>query len=267
MKRFLLGLVAVMLFVSCSQHKTDGQSENVPMDSLMFRVVNAIADSSRTVLEVEDELFSMLDSMQVIVESEADEDRRIAAKRFALDLCSVFLDGDCFTEEEMELFYDTLATRFSEVMHTWYSPFEEKAENEDPLSYPFLTQNVVFHDKWEGKDHVVTIDYYDTPDYGETVILTLPYDADYLTTLMFHKDGMDNLSDVVFSQDDALHVLEHADGGFSALFGPELLQAMLDHDGMYIGYIGKELNAERECLHYDCHVMLSYFHKQYQKLQ
>lgn len=266
MKRFFIPFLVGILLVSCAPKQTDSQPENVPLDSLMHQVVDAIADSTRSILDVEDEMYAMIDSLQVIVESDPDEDRRIGAKRFALDLCSVFFDETRFTPEEMELFYDTLIVRFSDVLHTWYCPFDNKAENDDPLGYPYLTQNVVFRDKWAGDDHVVILDYYNTPDYGETIIITFQSDADYLTSIMFNKDGMDNLSDVAFSQEDALHVIKHERGGFSALFGPELLQAMLDNDGMYIGFIGKELNAERECLHYDCHVILAPFHKQYHML-
>lgn len=266
MKRTLSFIAAALMMASCG-NRTSQNSEGLPLDSLTYHVITTIADSNRTCLEVKDEMYALIDSLQERVESWTDEEIRIGAKSFALDLCDVLMNEEFCSPEETRFFLDSLAARLSSVLSTWYCPTYVKEEIDDPLSTPVMTQDVVFRDKWEGVEHVICLDYYDTPDYGETVIITLPADADYLATIMFNNDGFDNISELTYSQEDALHVLEHEEGGLSLLFGRDLLEAMLTNDGMFIGYIGKELNEERECLFYDCHLILSRFQEQFTQLQ
>lgn len=267
MKRFFIFLMTSITLAACGGKSVQtSRLDGVSTDTLAYRVINALADSSRTIMEVQDELYALLDSIQERMETCPDEEFRISTKSFTLDLFSALLSEEYCTPEEIQFFLDSIAMRFSDIQSTWYCPTYIKAENEDPFSIPLMTQNVVFRDKWEGDEHVICIDYYDTPKYGETVIITLPNDADYLATIMFNNDSFDNLSEITYSQEDALHVLEHEEGGLSLLFDSRLLESMLENDGMFIGYIGKELNEEHECLFYDGHLVLSKFQEQYRKL-
>lgn len=268
MKRSLFLLLSALFFAACGRRSaSESPLADVPVDSLSYHVLMAIADSDRTVFEVQDELYALLDSLQAYVESDQDEEQRIHAKQYALDLSSIFLTEDFCSPDEVRFFVDSLVMRFSDIQSTWYCPTYMREENSDPLRIPLMTQDVVFRDRWEGTEHVICIDYYDAPDYGEILVITLPYDADYLTTIMFNSEGMDNIKDHTFSQEDAFRVVEHEEGGMSLLFGPELIREMLTNDGMFIGYTGKDINENRECLFYDCHLILSRFQEQYTQLQ
>jgi hypothetical protein len=109
------------------------------------------------------------------------------------------------------------------------------------------------------------LDLYHQPDKGERLAISLPMEAETLASIVFHHDDMRDIDTTLhFSTENALHVLEQSeDEGEMIIFGEEMIDAMLSHQGMYIAYIGtEETNDISERIH-DSHLMLTQFQEQY----
>ena len=262
MKRTLLFLSLIALLVgSCNRPMSTDQTAPIT-DSTLLYVLQAIVDTNRSCIDLKDDIYELLDTMQSHVESHPDENIRIGAKSLAMNISSLFLFGECCSPEEVTFFIDSLLFRFMDVQHTWY--YDNYTDPETGLKL-LMTQNLVFRYGDENEAHVITLDLYHQPDKGERLAISLPMEAETLASIVFHHDDMRDIDTTLhFSTENALHVLEQSeDEGEMIIFGEEMIDAMLSHQGMYIAYIGtEETNDISERIH-DSHLMLTQFQEQY----
>ena len=268
MKRIFYLLLALTL-CACNKHVTS-ESETIPTDSLLTHVLRAIIDTNQSCIDVKDEFYMFLDTMQMQVETYPDEDIRIGAKSFAMDLCGLFLYGDCCSPEEMQFFYDSILLRLMAIPETWYSPLLSANEIGDYHNDPVLSQNVVFRYGDDGQNHIIYMDLYFSPYNNEEVMaITLPLEAEYLSSIAFHGEGMGDIdTHATFTLMNAYNVADKTeDLGQMIAFGKDLIDAMLTHDGMYIAYIGDEDSDDIKERFHDAHLRLDKFHEQYHKVK
>lgn len=267
MKRNFYLLLALTL-CACGKNVSP-ESESIPADSLLRTVLRAIIDTNQSCVDVKDEFYMFLDTMQSHVETYPDEDIRIGAKSFAMDLCGLFLYGDCCSQEEMQFFYDSLLLRIAAIPETWYSPFSSSETIGDDNQEPVLTQNVVFRYGDDEQNHIIYMDLYFLPNNEEAMVVTLPMEAEYLSSVMFHGEEMSDIDTTsTFNLMNAYKVLDKTeDLGQVIAFGKDLIDAMLTHDGMYIAYIGDEDSDDIKERFHDAHLRLDKFHEQYQQVK
>ena len=263
-KKLSFIIVLALTLCACNKNVTPEPS-SLPADSLLTHVLRAIIDTNQSCIDVKDEFYMFLDTLQMQVETYPDEDIRIGAKSLAMDLCGLFLYGDCCSPEEMRFFYDSLLLRLMAVPETWYCPFTSQDEIGDYYNDPVLTQNVVFRYGDDEQNHIIYIDLYFMPDNKEGIAITLPMEAEYLASVMFNGEEMSDIdTSATFNLMNAYNVVDKSeDLGQMIAFGKEFIDAMLTHDGMYIAYIGCEESDEIKDRFHDSHLRLDKFHEQY----
>lgn len=265
MKKFSIAVLFLSLAFGVCEAKTVAEEEQELSheDSLLYNVLRAIGDSTYSCIDYKDSFYELLDTMQAHVESHPDEDIRIGAKSLALDLVGICLYGDFLSPEEQRFFIDSLVLRFSDVMSTWYSPYNA-SEKELDWRIPLLSQCVVFHDNDQDDAKFIYFDMYLTPEHKEVMIVTLPQDAEQLASIMFMDDDTDFDKAKVFNISDAEKVLEKtAEDGLSIFFGKDFIDAMLSNSGMFISYVGEEDGETLEDRFHSAHLLLTKFHEQY----
>lgn len=267
-KKRIFYLILALTLCACGKNVSP-ESESIPADSLLRTVLRAIIDTNLSCIDVKEEFYMFLDTMQSHVETYPDEDIRIGAKSFAMDLCGLFLYGDCCSQEEMQFFYDSLLLRIAAIPETWYSPFSSSETIGDDNQEPVLTQNVVFRYGDDEQNHIIYMDLYFLPNNEEAMVVTLPMEAEYLSSVMFHGEEMSDIdTTATFNLMNAYKVLDKTeDLGQVIAFGKDLIDAMLTHDGMYIAYIGDEDSDDTKERFHDGHLRLNKFHEQYHQVK
>ncbi len=266
MKHFFPILIFAVSLAACNKQAVTEEQPSNSSDTVLHHVLRAIIDTNYSCLDYRDEFYALIDTMQSHVESYPDEDIRIGAKSLALDICGLFLYGDCCTPEEMRFFYDSLLLRLTAIPETWYCPSTFPEGVADWYKEPVLSQNLIFHyGDDDDVNHVICMDLYLTPDNDEAIVITLPDEAEYLASVMFHGEDMGDLdTTATFNLMKARNVLDKSeDCGQLIAFGKDFINAMLTHKGMFIAYIGDEESNDIKERFHDCHLPLSKFHEQY----
>lgn len=266
MKKLIFAISTALLLVSCS--KPVQTETTITSDSLMIHVLQAIIDTNRSCVDVQDEFFMLLDTMQEHVEFYPDEDIRIGAKSFAMDLGSLFMEDGICSPDEVQFFLDSLILRLSDIQSTWYRfPYDVSKKGKEAVL--MLSQNIVFRYGEDNENHVISLDLYSLPDGKESMVITLPEEAQSFQSIMFNGEDMRQIdTSLYFDYKKAIHVLpETEENNESIFFGSDLIEAMLSHDGMFVGYIGDEETDEILERYHDAHLMLDKFHEQYNSLE
>ena len=86
MKHLLIIPVALLSIVtSCTKQVTSSEQDNIT-DSTLTHIFHATLDSTRTIMEVKDDILQLIDTMQCHVEHHPDINIRIGAKSLACTL-------------------------------------------------------------------------------------------------------------------------------------------------------------------------------------
>jgi hypothetical protein len=107
MKKYLVFVFVLLSLYSCNKNITSDMP-NVPSDSLMLTVMQSIMDTNRSYLDVKEELFMFIDTMQSHAEFHPDPEIRVGAKSFADLLAQLLLAPEFNTPEEMRFTIDSV---------------------------------------------------------------------------------------------------------------------------------------------------------------
>lgn len=89
MKHPLITL-SMLALVACSKPVTNTQP-SIPADTLLMDIMHAIVDSNCSCLDIADEFYMFIDTMQYHAESYPDENIRIGAKSLSMEICNLFM--------------------------------------------------------------------------------------------------------------------------------------------------------------------------------
>lgn len=267
MKHFLYILLVMLSLIACSKPIATDQ-QTIPADSMMLHILRAVIDTNISCLDYQGEFMMFMDTMKTQVESYQDEDIRIGAKSFAMELFGLFFYGGFTTPEEDRFFTDSLILPLAEIQHTWYiPPYVLSKEIADYYREPVLTQTIVH--TYNDENHVIYMDLYFFPNSKEIMFITLPKEAAYLASVMFHGESMDAMdSTATYNLQNAFNLGEENEyDGQQIIYADDFIEAMLSHEGMYIAYIGDEEADDIKDRWHDAHLDLAPFHRQYQQVK
>lgn len=259
---FLFALVSM----GCAKTAKTQSEENVQVadpDSTVLHILHAIVDTTQSYLDIKPELFALIDMMQAHVESYPDGDIRVGAKSLAMILSQLMLDEDLNSQEELQFFMDSVLLRLTDIQSTWY--VESSAKGEIP-EWKTMTQYVLRMNY--DKNYITEINVHLLPD-KKCVVVYFPEDAVSCPTIVFSKEGVQDMDTISFRQEDALAFEERTDStNMVVVFDENLLNAMLSHDVMFIGYLNDDIHSDdledRFC---SCMLILDKFQEQYGELQ
>lgn len=262
MKKVFFIIVLCIGLCSCSDgHKADNENPMQSDISLEY-IIQTIEDTTQSYLDMKPELFALIDSMQLYAESNPNGKVRFAAKSFALTLSQLMMDTTLNSPEELQFFIDSVMPKLDDIIQTWY--VETSASTEEPrrktmVQYAIRQEN--------NHNYVTEIDVHIFPEWKQ-VALYFPYDAIANPSIMFGNEYFE-LDTISFHQDDALAFEGRTDSTtMSVLFDESLLDAMLSHSVMFVGYINdKEETGKMTERFSDCSILLSKFQEQYWELQ
>ena len=154
MKPLLILPVALLLTItSCTKQVTSSEQDNIT-DSTLTQIFHATLDSTRTIMEVKDEILQLIDTMQCHVEHHPDINIRIGAKSLASTLLQLVMDETINTPEEVTFTIDTLLMPFTNVITTWY--YDTTAL--ETLGYSCLNQAVIKYEEYDDANHISILD-------------------------------------------------------------------------------------------------------------
>lgn len=260
-------ILSLLALVACSKPVTNTQP-SIPADTLLAHIMHAIIDPELSCLDIEDEFYMFIDTMQKHVATIPNEQFRIGVKSMAMDLSGMFLFGDYCTPEEETFFYENLMNRLMEVQETWYTYPDFSTDDTTRFDYPALIQHILLRYGENNTNHVIGLDVYFLRDGRDGLILTLPAEAEYLMNIAFHDESLENIdSTAMFNMFDALDMSQTEDGKTMMAFDQDLIEAMLSHEGMFISYMGNEETENYQDRFHPCHLMLTKFHEQYAQMK
>lgn len=268
MKKVFLSLIVLAVAVSCNKQLSQSEETGVqPNNFLSHHVLSALLDTTRSGLEVKDEILVLLDTLQQYAQFHPKKECRIWAKSTAAALSALTLhDEDC-SPEEMAFYLDTVAGYIADIQGTWYradsKQIEENNSNEPLLSNIYLDYNV--NEKCDSRRY--DLQYYIKPS-GEYMLITLPDNAIGGISIMFSDEvDMTLLDDVSFHQKDSYGYIEPSDeDNYTVIFDEDLIKAMMQHFCMFVGYVDKDESKPMVERFHDQAILLSYFQDAYKSL-
>ena len=267
MKRLTYIFSIALALIACHRPVTSEQRP-IPADSMMLHILRAVIDTNISCLDYQDEFMMFMDTLKTHVESNPDEDIRIGAKSFAMNLFGLFFYGDFTTPEENRFFADSLILPLADIQHTWYIPSSVVgAKVDDYFKEPVLEQTLVL--QYNDENHIIFMELYALPTGNEVLVITLPIEASYLASVCFHDEQMQDMdTTATFNLMNARNVRDEEDGlGQQIVYGNNFIEEMLSHKGMYIAYIGDEEADDIKDRWHDAHLDLKPFHRQYQQVK
>lgn len=264
-KPIFLFLFAIMA-AGCAKTAKTQSTENAQVansDSTMLYVLRAVVDPTQSYLDIKPELFALIDTMQAHVESYPDDYVRLGAKSLAIDLTQLMMDTTLNSQEELRFFLDSVLLRLTDIQSTWY--VESSAKGEIP-EWKMMTQYVLRRE--DDKNYITEINVHLLPD-KKSVVVYFPEDAISCPMILFSKEGVQDIDTIRFRQEDALAFEERTDStNMAVVFDENLLEAMLSHDAMFIGYLNNDIHSDDMKDRFsDCMLLLYKFKEQYRKLQ
>jgi len=235
-KLFLFAICIATLITGCTEPQTNNYSETTSMDSLVSQVMRALVDTNTCVFDYKDEFNVLLDTMAYHAQYHPNENIRIGAKSYAMLLSALCMDKESnLSSDKIQFFLDSMVLRLTHIQNVWYydSP-------DDSKDYPVLSQNVLKMED-DGKNHITSIEVRFCPS-GNVVTVTYPFDA--VSQPMIHFAGED-VTDIdtacVFDESNATSFEERSESGYLTItFDQSLIDAMLSHQAMYIGYLSDD---------------------------
>lgn len=248
---------------SCTNGHNAEEENTSSADSTVLHVLHAIVDTTQSYLDIKPELFALIDTMQTHVESYPDDYVRLGAKSLAIDLTQLMMDTTLNSQEELQFFMDSVLLRLTDIQSTWY--VESSAKGEVP-EWKTMTQYVLR--RKDDKNYITEINVHLLPD-KKGIVVYFPEDAVSCPTIVFSKEGVQDMDTISFRQEDALAFEERTDStNMVVAFDENLLNAMLSHDVMFIGYLNDDIHSDdledRFC---SCMLILDKFQEQYGELQ
>lgn len=261
MKPLLILPISLLLtFTSCTKPVISSKQENIT-DSTLIHVLHATLDSTRTIMEVKDDIFQLIDTMQYHVEYHPDINIRIGAKSLASTLLQLMMDETINTPEEATFTIDTLLMPFTNVITTWY--YDTTAL--ETLGYSCLNQAVIKYEEYDDANHISILDVILSPE-KESLALTLPDDPVVFVAIAF-SNGIDDINGASFGREDALEIQSEESISEKVYFGQDMVDAMLSHDVMYIAYTETDSAKTKNENFHSCMVLLDKFHQQYKSVK
>jgi len=264
-KTIILFLFAIMA-AGCAKTAKTQSTENVQVgdsDSTILHVLHAIVDTTQSYLDIKPELFALIDTMQAHAESYPDDYVRLGAKSFAIDLTQLMMDTTLNSLEELRFFLDSVLLRLTDIQSTWY--VESSAKGDIP-EWRTMTQYILRRE--DDKNYITEINVHLLPD-KKGVVVYFPEDAISCPSIMFSKEGVQDIDTISFHYEDALVFKERTDSAnMAVVFDEDLLDAMLSHDAMFIGYLNDDTcSDDMEDRFSSCMLLLDKFQKQYRELE
>ena len=261
MKPLLILPVALFLtLTSCTKLVASSEQEDLT-DSTLSHIFHATLDSTRTIMEVKDDILQLIDTMQYHVEHHPDINIRIGAKSLAGNLLQLMMDETINTSEEVTFTIDTLLMPFTNVITTWY--YDTTAL--ETLGYSCLNQAVIKYEEYDDANHVSILDVVLSPE-NDFLALTLPEDPVVFVAIAFSK-GIDGINGASFGREDAVDIQSEESISEKVYFGQEVIDAMLSHDVMYIAYTETDPTKTKNENFHSCMVLLDKFQQQYKSVK
>ena len=262
MKRVSFIIVLCLGLYSCSNGNKADNEDTMQSDTSLEYIIQTIEDTTQSYLDIKPELFALIDSMQLYTESNPNGKVRFAAKSFALTLLQLMMDTALNSPEELQFFMDSVMPKLDDVIQTWY--VETSDPNEDPQRKTMVQYAIRREDN---HNYVTEIDVHIFPEWKQ-VALYFPYDAVANPSIMFGNEYFE-LDTMSFHLSDALDFVERTDTTqMSVLFGESLLDAMLSHYVMFVGYVNNNEETDEitdRCS--DSAIRLDKFQEQYREFQ
>lgn len=261
MKPLLILPVALLLTItSCTKQVTSSEQDNIT-DSTLTQIFHATLDSTRTIMEVKDEILQLIDTMQCHVEHHPDINIRIGAKSLASTLLQLVMDETINTPEEVTFTIDTLLMPFTNVITTWY--YDTTAL--ETLGYSCLNQAIIKYEEYDDANHISILDVILSPE-KESLVLTLPDDPVVFVAIAF-SNGIDDINGASFGREDALEIQSEESISEKVYFGQEMIDAMLSHEVMYIAYTETDPTKTKSENFHSCMLLLDKFQQQYKSVK
>lgn len=261
MKPLLILPIALLLIVtSCTKPVTSSEQDNIT-DSTLVHIFHATLDSTRTIMEVKDDILQLIDTMQYHVEYHPDINIRIGAKSLASTLLQLMMDETINTPEEATFTIGTLLMPFTNVITTWY--YDTTAL--ETLGYSCLNQAVIKYEEYDDANHISILDVILSPE-KESLALTLPDDPVVFVAIAF-SNGIDDINGASFGREDALEIQSEESISEKVYFGQDMVDAMLSHDVMYIAYTETDSAKTKNENFHSCMVLLDKFQQQYKSVK
>lgn len=256
----ILPITLLLTFTSCTKPVASSEQDNIT-DSTLTHIFHATLDSTRTIMEVKDDILQLIDTMQCHVEHYPDINIRIGAKSLAGTLLQLMMDETINTPEEVTFTIDTLLMPFTNVITTWY--YDTTAL--ETLGYSCLNQAVIKYEEYDDANHISILDVILSPE-KEFLALTLPDDPVVFVAIAFSK-GIDGINGASFGREDALEIQSEESISEKVYFGQEMVDAMLSHDVMYIAYTETDPAKTKNENFHSCMVLLDKFQQQYKSVK
>lgn len=264
MRNKIILCLTFITLISCSKSTVTKNSEFTNSDSLMIHVLRAVIDSTQSYLDIKPELFALIDTMQYHTEFCPDDNIRIGAKSFALTLGELMMDTTLNTPEELQFYLDSVLLKIANVKDTWYIDTPMPEENPE---LKIMVQHILRPEN--NINYITDIEVYILGEQ-QRVVISFPEDALANPTIMFGIESEDfQLDTISFHEDDALALEERTDStNMTVIFDDRLIDAMLTHPFMFIGYINDdESTTEIEYRFKDCMMLLNKFQEQYNEIE
>lgn len=261
MKKCLLFLGALCFFACTPKSKPVEQPSE--SERILQRVMLSVFDSTVTLFDVKADLYQFIDTMYAHAAYHPDIDIRIGAKSMTSTLIPVFLDSSFYSPEEIQFFEDSVLLKMTEISQVWYIDVPTAESN----YYPVMNQAILRHRDNDEKSFITEIDVCVRPD-SNFVMVFFPEDAIGGAGIMFSKGNeVCVLDDISFHAEDALKVYDRTDStNYALLFGQDMIDAMMSHEAMFIGYVNDDIESTIDERFKDCMTLLGKFHEQYPEL-
>lgn len=262
MKRILY-LFVIGALVACSSKPTQVNETHSESGQLLKHVMSSAFDSTVTLFDVREELYQLIDTMYTHAAYHPNIDVRIGAKSLAMDLTQMFLLEEYFSPNEILFFEDSVLLKLTAINQVWYID-TPTAESD---YYPVMNQAILRHRDDDDKSYITEIDVCVCPD-SNFVMIFFPEDAIGGAGIMFSKgNDISKLDEISFHAEDAFRVYERTDStNYALMFGQEMIDAMMSHEAMFIGYVNDNIAGTFDERFKDCMTLLGKFHEQYPEL-
>lgn len=259
MKKYLFLFFALCGLCSCNKSVTS-DSVNIPSDSLLLTVMQSIIDTNQSYLDLKDELFMFIDTMQSHVEFHPNPEIRVGAKSFADLLAELLLAPEFNTPEEMRFTIDSVIMPITDVRSTWYYQVYEDGKRS-------LSQHILKYNEQTNASDIVQLEVLADED-SELLIVVMPDDRYQFISLAFSGDSIFEIDSIGFYREDAKEISYFEDDGTEyVIFGSECIEQMLSHQAIFIGYIDVDESKTLEERYQSSMHLLYKFQEQYASMQ
>ena len=255
MKKYLYFLFVLLSLSSCNKTISTNEA-NIPSDSLMLTVMQSIMDTNRSYLDVKEELFMFIDTMQSHVEFHPNSEIRIGAKSFADLLAQLLLEPEFNTPEEMQFTIDSVIEPITDVRSTWYYQAYDDGSHS-------LSQHILKYNEQTNANDIVHLEVV-ADEKGELLIVSMPNKNYHFTSIAFSGDSIFEIDTIGFYRDDAKYIdILEDDSTEYVIFGSDCIEQMLSHQAIFIGYIDEDESKPLDERYQSCMHLLYKFQEQY----